>query len=239
MLARVTKVAVLDVDGTLIPGALGLELARRLAALGAAIDLGELEDLLASYSGGGVGHEAMTRQAHRIYAHGLAGLDVEEVRAAAAVVWRQVADRVFGYARPVIARLGEAGFRVLMISGSPAEVVERAAADLGVEGWRGAALATEGGRYLPRIVSAPAVPGGKLRALRALTGGHAVDLSASLAVGNAPSDIELLRRVGRPYAFEPDRALRRVAASEGWPVVDRHSALERISRPEPPERGSS
>jgi HAD superfamily phosphoserine phosphatase-like hydrolase len=228
----VAKVAVFDVDGTLIPRVLGLELARRLAVLGAAIDLAELEDLLGLYGDGELSHEAMTAGAHRIYAEGLAGLGIEEVRAAAAVVWQQVADQVFSYARPVISLLTTAGFRVLLISGSPAEVVELAAAELGVQGWHGASLRTAGGRYLPKIVSAPAMPGGKLQALRALTRARPVDLSSSLAVGNAPSDIELLKRVGRPYAFEPDQALRQVAESQSWPIVDRHNAVERIGCPE-------
>jgi phosphoserine phosphatase len=226
------KVAVLDVDGTLIPGSLGLDLARRLAALGAAVNLAELEHVLGSYGNGDISHEAMTASAHRIYAHGLAGLRVDEVREAAAEVWREASGQVFGYARPLLSTLSGAGFRVLLISGSPAEVVELAAADLGAAGWHGASLETVGDRYLPKIVSAPGLPGGKLRALRALTAAGPDTLPVSLAVGNSPTDIALLERAARPYAFEPDRTLHQLAAAKGWPIIDRHNALERICSPE-------
>jgi HAD superfamily phosphoserine phosphatase-like hydrolase len=223
------KVAVLDVDGTLFPGSLGFGLARRLAAQGAAIELTQLEQLLASYRDGHVTHEAIIAATHRIYSHGMAGLLVEEVRQTAAAVWRQAAGQVFDYARPLISRLTAAGFRVLLISGSPAEIVAPAAADLGAAGWYGASLRTEHGRYLPEIVAAPGIPGGKLRALHALTAADPESFADSLAVGNATTDIELLERVRHPYAFEPDQALRKLADTQGWPIVERTNALARIS----------
>ena len=150
------------------------------------------------------------------------------VRDAAAAVWREVSGQVFDYARPLIRRLHDAGYRVLLVSGSPAEIVEAAAAGLGADGSAGARLATASGRYLPRILAAPAMPRGKTRALRALTAGEPEGPACTLALGNARSDAEVLRRVRHPFAFEPDRALARAAATHGWPVVGRDDALERV-----------
>lgn len=167
-------ICVLDVDGTLLPGSLGFELARHLAASGANVDLAGLRAVMSAFRTGQVDERTMTVASHRIYATGLSGLAVDDVRAAAAEVWQRTSDQVFDYVRPLIGRLRAAGYRVLLISGSPAEMVEAAAADLGAAASFGAQLATAFGRYLPRLVAAPAMPGGKSRALRMLTGGGPV-----------------------------------------------------------------
>jgi HAD superfamily hydrolase (TIGR01490 family) len=223
------KAAIFDLDGTLIRGALGLELARKLAAATAPIALKELEQVLVEYQRGSISHEQMTRRAHSIYAHGLASLPVGMVEEAANEVWQRAGRTLHHYARPLIAGLRNAGFTVLLISGSPRETVKRAAADLEVDRWSAATLQVRDGRYTTRLTAAPGLVGGKLSALHGCANDIAIDLAHSIAIGNSPSDAELLEIVGHPFAFEPDAELRQLATDRGWPIINRHNTLKTIN----------
>ncbi len=46
-----------------------------------------------------------------------------------------------------------------------------------------------------------------------------VDLAMSFAYGNHPADLPILEAVGHPRVVEPSRALARIAARRGWPVL--------------------
>jgi phosphoserine phosphatase len=55
---------------------------------------------------------------------------------------------------------------------------------------------------------------------RAFARERGVDLEASFAYGASGDDAVLLGLIGRPCAVMPDRALRRLARDNGWPVVE-------------------
>ena len=57
----------------------------------------------------------------------------------------------------------------------------------------------------------------KAEVLRAIEG---IDLATSTAYTDGVADLALLEAVGNPVVVNPDRALRRVAAERGWPVLD-------------------
>ena len=48
---------------------------------------------------------------------------------------------------------------------------------------------------------------------------YGYDLSACFAYTDSSTDIPLLETVGNPHAVNPDRALRRLAAERGWPIL--------------------
>jgi hypothetical protein len=51
-------------------------------------------------------------------------------------------------------------------------------------------------------------------------------LAASYAYSDSESDLPMLRVVGHPVVVNPDPDLRRIAAEEGWEVLD----LDRLGR---------
>ena len=60
----------------------------------------------------------------------------------------------------------------------------------------------------------------KQDALRALCLRYNVDTARSKAYSDSFSDVPMLEAVGRPFAVNPDRRLRRVALERGWPILD-------------------
>jgi phosphoserine phosphatase len=59
----------------------------------------------------------------------------------------------------------------------------------------------------------------KAEAVRSYAAAQAIDLAASSAYTDSRSDIEPSQAVGHPFAVNPDRALRRAAAANGWRVL--------------------
>lgn len=50
----------------------------------------------------------------------------------------------------------------------------------------------------------------------------------SIAVGNSKNDIDMLEKVGLPFAIEPDKYLKTIAQTKGWKIVDRHTILDKL-----------
>jgi HAD superfamily hydrolase (TIGR01490 family) len=119
----------------------------------------------------------------------------------------------------LVARHRAQGEPVFIVTTTLQEVVDAIAADLGFDG----ALSTvcelaPDGTYSGRTLR-PMVGEAKAAAVRALAAERGLDLASSTAYSDGHTDLPLLEAVGRPVAVNPDRALRRIAAARGWPVL--------------------
>lgn len=222
-----SRVAVLDVDGTLLPGALGVRFLKNLMATGDCEPTAAAESLAAveRYHRGAVELNSAAPVVYRYFAAALAGTTDTAARSAALRAWEEAGRDVFPFARPLIRMLHAAGFRIALISGSPDEVVRLAAADLGVDMACGAVSEVVDGCYTGILVRTPGLPGGKRATLRDLTAGTGFDRPASFAIGNSSSDAEIFSCVGAAVAFEPDEVLRAQARAHGWATADRGDVL--------------
>jgi len=225
-------VAVLDMDGTLLPGFLARTMVDELRALPGA-DLRAADaalDCLRRYQEREISHEECARDFYPAYAQALSGLHASLLRELGARSWQRHRDALFAHARPLVASLRAHGLMTCLLSGSPVEVIASAAADLGVDRFWGAVPELRAGIATGRLLAGPALPGGKRAVLDALARETPVDWPASFAVGDSSSDVEILERVGLPIAFEPDPVLRRAAVDRGWPVENRGTLLETVHR---------
>ncbi|WP_133900387.1 HAD-IB family phosphatase [Streptomyces sp. KS 21] len=224
-----TQFAIFDLDGTLHPETLGRLLLKELQERGISSRerTAELFDFLRGLDADRLHEPVHVQTAYQMYARTLEGCPQHRVMQVAREVWERHAANVFPYATPLLSRLREAGVTLVLISGSPQEVVVPAAQSLGIRHSCGATLETSGGSYTGRITEAPAIPGQKtMIATRLLGGTH--NLRCAMAIGNSSSDLDLLDRVGWPVAFEPDARLRTAAARQGWLITDRASILASV-----------
>ncbi|WP_329371850.1 haloacid dehalogenase-like hydrolase [Streptomyces sp. NBC_01483] len=216
------RIAVLDVDGTLIAGTLAGPLPTMLAEAGLVP-----RDRLARLRRAQVASDTEDPQAaarmNELFAAMLTDVPCRAVSAVTARLWQRQRNRLFAFARPLAAALKEAGYVPLLISGGPQEMVAYLACELGVSLFRGTQFEAADGLFTGRV-AAP-VAGRKDRAAQDLAGVGRIDWSGSLAVGNSLGDVSSLSRVGRPVAFEPSPALRTLARHHSWPVCDRTSLL--------------
>jgi HAD superfamily hydrolase (TIGR01490 family) len=105
-----------------------------------------------------------------------------------------------------------------IVSAALQEIVGPLADELGFDGAVGTVCEVADGAYTGRAVRSCHGPA-KADAIRELAESAGIDLAASTAYSDSQSDLPFLEAVGHPVAVNPDRALRRVAAERGWPVL--------------------
>ncbi|MFD4374829.1 HAD family hydrolase [Streptomyces sp. NPDC058486] len=225
------KLAIFDVDDTLLTGALGLDLAHALAQ-DTDVDIPALTRLMTDFAHGDITHDQMTTMGYRFMSRTFHGLTTAQVEHRSQQVWKRAEPRLHHYVRPAFAALRAAGYEICLISGSPSQVVRLLAEELNVGHWYAAEVACRDGFFQHQVLAAPALTGGKHRAfddLLAKAARDTADLAASLAMGDSPADAEIFERIGHPLAFEPDAELEARALTEGWPIVNRSTALAHLT----------
>jgi HAD superfamily hydrolase (TIGR01490 family) len=111
-----------------------------------------------------------------------------------------------------------AGREVVIVSSSPAEVVEPLAEFMGAD----RAIATraaidEKGNYTGEL-EFYAYGDSKAVAIRRLAEDDGIDLDSSYAYSDSITDLPMLETVGHPVAVNPDKELARLARSREWDV---------------------
>ena len=171
------------------------------------------------YLAGGADHDQMERM--RAYLSSMAtGWDVEQVKVIVAETLHQLIDPlIYDEAATLIEEHHLAGRDVVIVSTSGAEVVEPIGELLGADQVIATRMVVgEDGRYSGEI-EYYAYGETKAEAIRGLAATEGYDLERCYAYSDSATDVPMLSAVGHPYAVNPDRALRKEAATRGWPVL--------------------
>jgi HAD superfamily hydrolase (TIGR01490 family) len=167
------------------------------------------------------------------------GWDVTQVREIVSETLHEIIDPiVYNEAVDLIGMHKSAGRDVVIVSTSGEEVVAPIGAMLGADDIVATRMVVADGKYTGEIELYAYGPQ-KAIAIRALAEQRGYDLSECYAYSDSVTDVPMLDTVGHPFAVNPDRALRRIAAERGWPTLTFSNAVplrERISglRPEHP-----
>ncbi|GAA2492093.1 HAD family hydrolase [Winogradskya humida] len=126
---------------------------------------------------------------------------------------------VYAEAAALIAEHQGAGRDVVLVSASGDEMVRPIGALLGVTDIIATRMGIVDGRYSGEIEFYAAGPS-KVIGVQELADERGYDLAECYAYSDSSSDLPLLEAVGHPSAVNPDRALRRVALENQWPVLE-------------------
>ncbi|WP_250297728.1 HAD family phosphatase [Streptomyces sp. A 4/2] len=234
------NIAVVDVDGTLYQGTLGFALLDELnsADLVSASAVHRVRNAMRQHRGAGKAFRTTLESTSDCYARAVEGVPQERILAASHAAWQRVRHRLLDSAGPLIEILEKGGFVPVLISGSPQEMIDRIADELGISHRFGMRLAVDNGVCTHRFLSLPAIPEVKVGLLRELASQLNADMTEALAIGNGASDYALLHAVGHPIAFEPDETLRCMARHGAWTVADRRTLVPQVSALVSPSRPS-
>lgn len=168
---------------------------------------------------GGADHDQMERMREYLSAM-CTGWDVQTVRAIVADTLDHIVDpMIYDEAVTLIEQHRAAGLDIVIVSSSGAEVVEPIGAKLGADKVIATRMVVADGKYTGEI-SEYAYGPHKATAITALAGAEGYDLQASYAYSDSITDEPMLAAVGHPFAVNPDKALRRLAITRDWPVLD-------------------
>ncbi|SDC62153.1 HAD-superfamily subfamily IB hydrolase, TIGR01490 [Rhodococcus tukisamuensis] len=166
----------------------------------------------------GADHDQMERMRAHL-TNMCAGWDVEQVRAVVAETLHDIVDPlVFAEAADLIADHKLRGHDVVVVSASGEEVVAPIARALGATHYSATRMAVEDGKFTGDL-DFYCYGEGKVQAIRELAEANNYDLARCYAYSDSATDLPMLGAVGHPTAVNPDRALRKEAAGNGWPIL--------------------
>jgi HAD superfamily hydrolase (TIGR01490 family) len=170
------------------------------------------------YLVGGADHDQMERM--RQYLSSMCtGWDVNQVKEIVAETLYELIDPIiYDEAATLIEEHHAAGRDVVIVSSSGAEVVEPIGEMLGADRVVATQMVVEDGRYTGEV-EYYAYGETKAAAIRELAASERYDLSRCYAYSDSVTDVPMLEAVGHAYAVNPDRGLRREAATRDWPVL--------------------
>ena len=212
--------AFFDLDKTIIAKSSTLAFSRPFFAEGLLTRRAVLRGSYAQFVFGvsGADHDQLERM--RAYlTQMVAGWEVATVRQAVAETLHTIIEPlVYDEAVELIAAHRAAGRDVIIVSASGAEVVGPIAELLGIDQIIATTLVIENGRYTGEIDRYAYGPH-KAEAMEQLAAERGYDLSISYAYSDSVTDAPMLAAVGRPFAVNPDKGLRRIAEEHDWPIL--------------------
>lgn len=215
------RLALFDLDHTLLPFDSGMRWARFLVEQGA-IEARFEHDYLAAcqaYVGGRINALAL----HQVAASAFADRAVDAVAALADTFGAQMAAHVPAEAHALVARHRDEGAQCCIVSATNGVVVDQFARLLGVSEVCATALEVVDGRYSGRL-DGPICHGAE-KVVRVAAWLHSLgrdwaEVAHSVFYSDACSDRPLFERCDEAVAVTPDAALRAHAIAAGWRIAD-------------------
>lgn len=213
--------AFFDVDRTLVAGASGFHLAAPMRRRGLLTTRQLARSILMGFAfqAQGTNHQQLDRFTETL-GELVRGWDRETlVQVVAEELEQRVHPMVYREALERVELHRRQRQPVYAVSATMEEIIGPLAQLLGLDG----AIATklelgDDGAFTGRI-AVPNHGARKAERLIEFAAAHDIDLAASSAYSDSITDAQFLRAVGRPYAVNPDRALRRLAEEEGWGIL--------------------
>ena len=148
-----------------------------------------------------------------------AGWSVQQVHEIVAETLHELIDPlVYAEAVELFDEHRAAGREVVLVSSSGEEVVGPIGEMLGVDRVIATRMVVEDGRYTGDIAFY-AYGEGKEVAIRELADTCGWDLADCYAYSDSVTDVPMLTAVGHPVAVNPDKALRKYATAQEWPIL--------------------
>lgn len=219
------KLAIFDIDGTLVRGSSERKFWRYLARRGRQGPrqiLAYLLFLIRYLPTGGI-HTARKNKAY------LSGMRIEQVEALARdfVTERLLTDLY----EPAVQRLRQhlrRGDVVVLMSGTLHSIARALADHLGVQHVCATLCSQRNGVFLAQPPEIHPFDAAKLSLAKQLADEFGIELGNVCAYGDSVHDLYLLAAVGEPVAVQPDAGLLRVATELDWEVIG-EGPLERIA----------
>lgn len=211
------RLALVDVDGTLLDGASCEKMFLRELMAQRRIGLTQIAaaSLFAAQTWPRHGRHVFKK--NKAY---LAGLDVAEIESLAEAF---VAEKIVPRLRPILLQRLErhlrSGEAIALLTGAPEFLARPLARAVGAQRWRATECARADRRYIAAPPLAHPFAGAKLRYGLELCAEYGAKIETCVAYADSIHDLPLLTRVGEPVAVHPDGALRRIAERNGWEIL--------------------
>lgn len=215
------KLAVFDIDGTIFRKNLHFELINELSWM--KVFPREVRKALVEIYTNWLEHEGTYEEYRKalvgLYSQHIVGCKKEDVLKASKILVPFHAKRTYIFSERLIKKLRKEGYHLMIISGSPTEVVEEYNRHyLRFDSVFGSIYEIdEDGCYTGAAQFEPSRNKGHV--VEQYIYEHKLTLKGSYGIGDTESDISFLRLVENPIAFNPNQNLKAVAEQENWKII--------------------
>lgn len=209
--------AFFDFDGTIMAGFSATEFFKEQIKRGemSVNDFVETVSTIGSFSLGKIGFSGLMTASGKL----MKGVTEESyIEFGEEVYEKQIAKLIYPESRAMVKAHLDKGHTVAIVSSATPYQVGPAARDLDIEHVLCSQMEVKDGEFTGGIIRPLCFGEGKVIAAEKLAQEHGVDLQQSFFYTDSYDDIELLERVGKPNALNPNSKLAKVAEERGWPV---------------------
>jgi HAD superfamily phosphoserine phosphatase-like hydrolase len=213
------KLAIFDIDGTIFRKNLAFELLNELSWM--KIFPKTVRDELIALYGHWLDNEG-TYEAYRVklvdlYEKNIEGKSQEDIIRAAKIVAQFNAKRTYIFAKKLIEEM-RPDHIMLMISGSPIEIVKEYAEILEFDAYFGSVYEIDKEKiFTGKTIFEPTHDKGAV--VKQFVAENDISLVDSFGIGDTQSDASFLELVDLPIAFNPDLNLRQIAQEKKWKIM--------------------
>jgi HAD superfamily phosphoserine phosphatase-like hydrolase len=213
------KLAIFDIDGTIFRKNLAFELLNELSWM--KIFPKTVRDELIALYGHWLDNEG-TYEAYRVklvdlYEKNIEGKSQEDIIKAAKIVAQFNAKRTYIFAKKLIEKMRHDHI-MLMISGSPIEIVKEYAEILEFDAYFGSVYEIDKEKiFTGKTIFEPTHDKGAV--IKQFVAENDISLVDSFGIGDTQSDASFLELVDLPIAFNPDLNLRQIAQEKKWKIM--------------------
>ncbi len=221
MIKRKEKLAIFDIDGTIFRKNLHFELINELSWMKVfpAVARNELVKIYTNWLEHEGTYEDYRQALVALYSEHIKGCPQSEVIRASKLLIPFHAKRTYIFAERLIKKLRAENYRMLVISGSPLEVVEEYNRQyLNFDAVFGSIYEVDShGLYTGVASFEPSKNKGHL--VEQYLYEHKLSLAESYGIGDTESDSSFLKLVEHPIAFNPNMNLKDEAQKNGWRII--------------------
>ena len=213
------KFAVFDIDGTLYRWQLYHELVETLAndELLPTESAQMLRDVWNEWRGGVISFDKYERAVVNVMIENLPKVSIIDFESACNKVVRKSAHKTHYYTRNLLTKLKKKGYKIIAITGSQQELVDRFGERYGFDIVVGAKYERDGDHFTGK--TEVMTIGKKPEILRKIVKENNLSWGDSYAIGDSDGDASILELVENPIAFNPSPGLFERAKKDGWPIV--------------------
>lgn len=215
----INKAAIFDVDGTLSRGFYIVKFPETLCEEGlfSQEELTAIREIFAKYTKDtSYPYEQFAWDLVNSFGRGIRGKSQTDVERLGKRYVELHADEKVAYTDGIVGLVKARGYRTVVISGSPYEIILPFSRSLGIEDTFATTYKAERGVFTGEVIQNCAINGTKRLVIERYFQEQGIDAKSSVGFGDSHHDLAFLDLVGYPVALNPNARLEEIAKERKW-----------------------
>jgi HAD superfamily hydrolase (TIGR01490 family) len=228
------KASIFDVDNTLAKGFYIIKFPEALYEenMFSGKELNSIREVFSEYKKGhDYSYEQFAWDLVNAFGRGVKGKKQHDIQNLGSKYLSIHPEEKFSFTDGLVKMVKEKGYKTLIISGSPAEIVIPFSQSIGVDKTFATTYETDEGVFTGHVLRNYAVNNAKSFAIQLYFDQNNINPEECIGFGDSDQDVSILKVVGYPVAVKPGAELEKIAAKNKWLICkDEEKLLDDVKR---------